>query len=60
MTAFVLLYINVFFFCYRSSDVLSFIHFADDTNIFVGPPSNPLTLAEIVNNELVNILQCIR
>ena len=43
----------------RSSDVLSFIHFADDTNISFSH-SNPQTLAEIVNYELVKILQWIR
>ena len=51
-----LLYINDF--C-RSSDILSFIHFADDTNIFFSH-DDPQTLAEIVNYELVNILQWIR
>ena len=51
-----IIYINDF--C-RSSDILSFIHFADDTNLFFSH-HDPLVLAEIVNFELIKVLQWIR
>ena len=51
-----IIYINDF---YRSSDIASFILFADDTNLFFSH-SNPNTLVEIVNSELEKIIQWIR
>ena len=50
------IYINDF--C-RSSNILSFIHFADDTNLFYSH-DDPAQLAEIVNTELKIILQWVR
>ena len=51
-----IIYINDF---YRSSDIASFILFADDTNLFFSH-SNPNTLVEIVNSELQKTIQWIR
>ena len=51
-----ILYINDFS---RSSDVLSFVLFADDTNLFFSH-DNPHTLAETINVELVKVLKWIR
>ena len=51
-----IIYINDF---YRSSDMASFISFADDTNLFFSH-TNPNTLVEIVNFELEKIIQWIR
>ena len=51
-----ILYINDFS---NSSDVLSFILFADDSNLFLSH-KNPLTLANKINSELENVTQWIR
>ena len=51
-----IIYINDF--C-RSSDILSFILFADDSNIFFSH-QNPDTLVRIVNSELKKVTQWIR
>ena len=51
-----IIYINDF--C-RSSDVLSFILFADDSNVFFSH-NNPYTLVNIINSELKKVTQWIR
>ena len=51
-----LVYINDF--C-RSSDVLSFILFADDSNLFFSH-NNPLTLVNTINSELENVAEWIK
>ena len=50
-----LLYINDF---QTSSPILSFILFADDSNIFFTHP-NPNIIADVVNNELLSVLEWI-
>ena len=51
-----IIYINDF---HRSSDVLSFILFADDSNVFFSN-KNPHTLVQIINTELNKLAQWIR
>ena len=51
-----IIYINDF--C-KSSDVLSFILFADDSNLFYSN-KNPNTLVNVVNSELSKVTQWIR
>ena len=51
-----IIYINDF--C-KSSDVFSFILFADDSNLFYSH-SNPYTLVNVVNSELAKVTQWIR
>ena len=51
-----IIYINDF--C-KSSDILSFILFADDSNLFYSH-SNPHTLVNVVNSELEKVTQWIR
>ena len=51
-----IIYINDF--C-RSSDVLSFILFADDSNLFFSH-KNPYTLVNVINTELEKVTQWIR
>ena len=51
-----IIYINDF--C-KSSDILSFILFADDSNLFYSH-KNPNTLVNIVNSELIKVTQWIR
>ena len=51
-----IIYINDF---HRSSDILSFILFADDSNVFLSN-KNPHTLVQIINSELTKLTQWIR
>ena len=51
-----IVYINDF---HRSSDILSFILFADDSNVFFAH-KNPYTLVQIINLELQKLTQWIR
>ena len=51
-----IVYINDF---HRSSDILSFILFADDSNVFFAH-KNPLMLVQIINLELQKLTQWIR